>query len=355
MIRIQSKRKALPDALKSFWQKSEKKEEPSPPQKETTHHLIQKVVHSSLTEDRHTGSADEPNTEETKNTTTEEGGGQPKRRRKKKKRIKTWEEKAKELPVFKEVSNYPKLPVKDILITQSKPADLQNPYQLLENKYKVNIHFRPFIKVEGLSAQEFRNQRVDVQDYQGIIFTSRLAIDHFFRLIHEMRISLSESTKFFCLNEQIAFYMQKYMELRKRRILWGQASEDFKSILKKNKNAKFLLPASDTINEKIIGILDDLNVSYTRVDIYKTVLENIKDLKPENYDMMVFFTPIAVEALHKWFPKFKQDKTRFAAYSLLTANKLKDLGYRIDLFAPTLEFPSMVDAIAHYLLHTEEK
>lgn len=350
----ESTTKRIEEFLAEIRSITQKKEETSPPQKETTDHLIQKVVHSSLTEDRHAGSADEPNTEETKAATIEETGEQPKRRRKKKKRIKTWEEKAKELPVF-EVSNYPKLPVKDILITQSRPPDLQNPYQLLENKYKVNIHFRPFIKVEGLSAQEFRNQRVDVQDYQGIIFTSRLAIDHFFRLIHEMRISLSESTKFFCLNEQIGFYMQKYMELRKRRILWGQSLEDFKNILKKNKNAKFLLPASDTINEKVIGILDDLNVSYTKVDIYKTVLENIKDLKPGNYDMIVFFTPIAVEALHKWFPKFKQGKTRFAAYSLLTANKLKDLGYRIDLFAPTLEFPSMVDAIAHYLLHIEEK
>lgn len=278
-----------------------------------------------------------------------------KKRRKRKKKVKTWEEKAKQLPTF-EVSNYPKLPVKNILITQAKPSELQNPYQLLIDKYKVQIHFRPFIKVEGLTAQEFRNQKVDVLEYTGIIFTSRLAIDHFFRITHEMRVTLPDTTRFFCLNEQIAYYMQKYMELRKRRIFWGLGPiDDLKSILKKHPGGKILLPASDTIREKVIGILDSINLQYSAVDVYKTVPEDISDLKPEKFDMMAFFTPIAVEALHKYFPNFKQNKTRFAAYSILTANKLKELGYRIDIYAPTLEFPSMVNAIAHYLLHIKEK
>jgi uroporphyrinogen-III synthase len=150
--------------------------------------------------------------------------------------------------------------------------------------------------------------------------------------------------------------MQKYMELRKRRIFWGQGTlDDLKTVLKRFIEGKFLLPASDTIKEKVIGILDALNAQYTAVDIYKTVPEKITDIKPENYDAIVFFTPIAAESLKKNFPNFKQNKTRFAAYSIITANRLKELGYRVDIYAPTIEFPSMVNAIAHYLLHIDKK
>jgi len=315
-----------------------------------------KTSHQNDSLNANTSATEIKETTEQKPQSSEDQAQQSKKRgRRKKRQEKSWEEKAKTLPVF-EVSNFPKLPVKNILITQAKPADLQNPYQLLVDKYKVSIDFRPFIKVEGLTAQEFRNQRVDVLEHKGVIFTSRLAIDHFFRIMNEMRVVLPDSMKFFCLNEQIAYYMQKYMELRKRRIFWGQGSiEDLKKVLKKNIDGKFLLPASDTIREKVIGILDAIKAKYSTVDVYKTIPENISNLKPEKYDMIVFFTPIAVEALHKYFPKLKQDKIRFAAYSILTANKLKELGYRIDIYAPTKEFPSMVNAMAHYLLHINEK
>lgn len=310
----------------------------------TQQELLNKIVNASTEEEKKTSSANETATSE-----------EPKKRRKRGRKVKTWEEKARKLPTF-QVSDFPKLPVKSILITQAKPADLQNPYQLLIDKYKVIVNFRPFIKVEGLTAQEFRNQRVDVLEHRGIIFTSRLAIDHFFRIMNEMRVILPETTKFFCLNEQIAYYLQKYMEFRKRRIFWGQGTiDDLKNVLKKNIDGKFLLPASDTIREKVMGILDHLNAKYTAVDVYKTVPENISDLKPDQYDMIVFFTPIAVEALHKYFPKYKQNKTRFAAYSILTANKLQELGYRVDIYAPTLEFPSMVNAISHYLSNVKSK
>lgn len=311
----------------------------------TQQELLNKIVNASTEEEK----KNSPSANET--ATSEE----PKKRRKRGRKIKTWEEKAKKLPTF-QVSDFPKFPVKSILITQAKPADLQNPYQLLTDKYKVIVNFRPFIKVEGLTAQEFRNQRVDVLEYKGIIFTSRLAVDNFFRIMNEMRVTLPETTKFFCLNEQIAYYLQKYMEFRKRRIFWGQGTiDDLKNVLKKNIDGKFLLPASDTIREKVMGILDHLNAKYSAVDVYKTVPENISDLKPEQYDMIVFFTPIAVEALHKYFPKYKQNKTRFAAYSILTANKLQELGYRVDIYAPTLEFPSMVNAISHYLSNVKSK
>jgi len=310
--------------------------------KDTSKELLRKLVDSSIEDTTKTSSE---STEETKR----------KRGRRGKKKAKTWEEKAQKLPTF-EVSNFPKYPIKTILITQAKPTDLQNPYQLLIDKYKVKIDFRPFIKVEGLSAQEFRNQKVDVLEFSNIIFTSRLAVDHFFRILSEMRVSLPDTTKYFCLNEQIAYYMQKYMELRKRRIFWGQGTlDDLKTVLKKFIEGKFLLPASDTIKEKVIGILDALNAQYTAVDVYKTVPEKITDIKPENYDAIVFFSPIAAESLKKNFPNFKQNKTRFAAYSIITANRLKELGYRVDIYAPTLEFPSMVNALADYLLHVEEK
>jgi uroporphyrinogen-III synthase len=310
---------------------------------ETSNQLLKKLVDSSIEETAKVSSAE----------TTEVS--KRKRGKRGKKKSKTWEEKAQKLPTF-EVSNFPKYPIKSILITQAKPADLQNPYQLLIDKYKVKIDFRPFIKVEGLSGQEFRNQKVDVLEYSNIIFTSRLAIDHFFRILNEMRLNLPDTTKFFCLNEQIAYYMQKYMELRKRRIFWGQGTlDDLKTVLKRFIEGKFLLPASDTIKEKVIGILDALNAQYTAVDVYKTVPEKITDIKPENYDAIVFFTPIAAESLKKNFPNFKQNKTRFAAYSIITANRLKELGYRVDIYAPTLEFPSMVNALAHYLLHIDKK
>lgn len=310
---------------------------------ETSNQLLKKLVDSSIEETAKVSSAE--TTEVTKR----------KRGKRGKKKSKTWEEKAQKLPTF-EVSNFPKYPIKSILITQAKPTDLQNPYQLLIDKYKVKIDFRPFIKVEGLSGQEFRNQKVDVLEYSNIIFTSRLAIDHFFRILNEMRVNLPDTTKFFCLNEQIAYYMQKYMELRKRRIFWGQGTlDDLKTVLKRFIEGKFLLPASDTIKEKVIGILDALNAQYTAVDVYKTVPEKITDIKPENYDAIVFFTPIAAESLKKNFPNFKQNKTRFAAYSIITANRLKELGYRVDIYAPTIEFPSMVNAIAHYLLHIDKK
>lgn len=277
-----------------------------------------------------------------------------KRGRKKKREPKSWEEKAQALPTF-EVSNYPKLPVKKILITQNKPTDLQNPYQFLIDKYKVDIEFRPFIKAQGLSAQEFRNQKVNILEYGGVIFTSKFAMDCFFKIVHEMRMPLPDTFKYFCLNEQIANYIQKYMELRKRRVFWGQGTlADLKNTLKKNIDKKLLLPASDVIKDKIIGVLDELNAKYTLVDVYKTVPENISDIRPEKFDIIVFFTPIAVESLKKYFPTFKQNKTRFAAYSILTAKKLQELGYRVDIYAPTKEFPSMVNALAHYLLHAND-
>lgn len=335
--------------------------------KEENSSLLNKIVNTSIAEkkeskliikkiaDNNFNDGNENNKQEGTITDDAETTVKKTRRGRRKRREKTWEEKAKKLPTF-EISQFPKLPVKNILITNAKPTDLQNPYQFLTDKYKVNITFRPFIKVEGLTAQEFRNQKVDVLEYSGIIFTSRMAIDHFFRIINEMRIVMPDTTKYFCLNEQVAYYMQKYMELRKRKIFWSRGTlDDFKNVLKKNIDGKFLLPASDTIKEKIIGILDEIKAKYTSVNLYKTVPENITDIKPEKYDMIVFFTPIAVEALAKYFPKFKQNKTRFAAYSIITANKLKELGYRVDIFAPTIEFPSMVNAIAHYLLHIGEK
>lgn len=315
---------------------------PTPPTQEVEPTLSQKSTYHNDTINA--------NINDTQNKTSDTV--EPKRKRRSKK-IKTWEEKAKKLPTF-QISNYPKLPIKNILITQVKPTDLQNPYQFLIDKYKVNITFRPFIKVEGLSAQEFRNQRVDILEYKGIILTSRLAIDHFFRITNEMRITLPDDVKYFCLNEQIAYYMQKYMEFRKRRIFWGQGTlDDLKQVLKKNIDGKFLLPASDTIKEKIINILDSLGAKYQTADVYKTVPENIKDINPSKFDLITFFTPIAAESFKKNFPEFRQNKTRFAAYSIITANKLQELGYRVDIFAPTLEFPSMVNAIAHYLLNVD--
>jgi uroporphyrinogen-III synthase len=203
-----------------------------------------------------------------------------------------------------EISNFPKNKIKNILISQPKPGEGdKNPYLELAKKYNLNITFRQFIKIEGLNSQDFRAQRIDILEHGAVILTSRLSVDHYFRLCNEMRITVPESMKYFCINEQTAYYLQKYIQYRKRKIFFGHGTIlDLVDVIRKNKDEKFLLPASDVTKEQIVDFLDELNITYTKGTFYKTVSANLSDIKSlSDFDLLVFFTPAGIKSLKQNF------------------------------------------------------
>ncbi len=257
-----------------------------------------------------------------------------------------------------EVSNWPKNKVRTILISQPKPVENdKNPYVELARKYNLRATFRQFIRIEGLSARDFRTQRVDILEHHAVILTSRLAVDHFFRMCNEMRVTVPESMKYFCINEATAYYLQKYIQYRKRKIFFGhQTIQDLVDVIKKNRDEKFLLPVSDVHKEQIQGFLDELSIKYTKAVMYRTVsadLSDIKDLK--EYDLLVFFTPAGIRSLKHNFPGFRQADTRLACFGAATANELKKQGYRLDIYAPNPKNPSMSGAIDEYLKESNKR
>lgn len=257
-----------------------------------------------------------------------------------------------------EVSNYPKNKIKNILISQPKPAEGdKNPYVELAKKYNLNITFRQFIKIEGLNSQDFRAQRIDILEHGAVILTSRLSVDHYFRLCNEMRITVPESMKYFCINEQTAYYLQKYIQYRKRKIFFGHGTIlDLVDVIRKNKDEKFLLPASDVTKEQIVDFLDELKITYTKGTFYKTVSANLSDIKSlSDFDLLVFFTPAGIKSLKQNFPNFKQGGTRIAAFGHAAALLMKELGCRLDIFAPNPQNPSMSGAIESYLKESNKR
>ena len=257
-----------------------------------------------------------------------------------------------------DVSNYPKNKIKNILISQPKPADGEkNPYLDLAKKYNLNITFRQFIKIEGVSAQDFRLQKVDILEHGAVILTSRLAVDHYFRLCNELRITVPENMKYFCINEQTAYYLQKYIQYRKRKIFFGHGTIiDLVDVIRKNKDEKFLLPASDVTKEQIVDFLDELTITYTKATFYKTVSANLSDIKSlSDFDLLVFFTPAGIKSLKQNFPTFKQGSTRISAFGHATALTIKELGYRLDIFAPNPLNPSMSGALDTYLKESNKR
>lgn len=257
-----------------------------------------------------------------------------------------------------EVSNYPKNKVKNILISQPKPAEGdKNPYLELGKKYNLNLTFRQFIKIEGLNSQDFRAQRIDILEHGAVILTSRLSVDHYFRLCNEMRLTVPESMKYFCINEQTAYYLQKYIQYRKRKIFFGHGTIlDLVDVIRKNKDEKFLLPASDVTKEQIVDFLDELNITYTKGTFYKTVSADLSDIKSlSEFDLLVFFTPSGIRSLKHNFPNFKQGATRIAAFGNAVALNVKEAGYRLDVFAPNPQNPSMSGAIETYLKEANKR
>ncbi len=242
------------------------------------------------------------------------------------------------------------LKIKKILVTQPKPETAKSPYFDLAEKSNVQVDFRPFIQVEGVSAKEFRQTRVQILDHSGVIFTSRTAIDHFFKMSSEMRLIIPDSMKYFCMSEATAFYLQKYIVYRKRKIFYGAGRfSDLIDVMKKHKEEKFLLPVSQVNQPEITQSLDKAGYFYTKALIYKTVSSDLSDLKDVNYDILVFFSPSGIQSLMQNFPKFDQNGTRIACFGPATAKAVIDAGLRLDIEAPTAEAPSMTMALEQYI------
>lgn len=232
------------------------------------------------------------------------------------------------------------------MVSQPKPEGDKSPYYDLADKYKLKIDFRPFIHVEGIGAQEFRQQKVNIPEHTAIIFTSKTAIDHFFRICEEIRFEVPDSMKYFCISEAVAYYLQKYVTYRKRKIFFGkQTIEDLVEVMKKHKAEKFLLPCTDILRDKIPITLEEHKFNFTKAILYKTVASDLSDLEDVYYDMLVFFSPGGIESLLKNFPDFKQNNTRIAAFGPTTANAVIKNNLRLDVHAPMPNAPSMTAAI----------
>lgn len=246
--------------------------------------------------------------------------------------------------------------IKTILVSQPAPTDEKSPYYELAKKYALTIDFRPFIKVEAVPAQDFRQERINILDHTAIVLTSRNAVDHFFRMCKEMRITVPETMKYFCVSESVAYYVQKYIVFRKRKVFIGkQTFGDLMDVIKKHKEEKFLVPGSDIQKGEIPSLMEKAKVRYTNAVFYRTVASDLSDLKGLKYDMLVFFSPGGVESLKKNFPKFKQNGVFIAAFGPTTAKAVRDNGFRLDLEAPLPEAPSMTGAMEIFIKREARK
>ena len=240
--------------------------------------------------------------------------------------------------------------IKTMLISQPKPATEKSPYFDLADKMKLTIDFRPFIHVEDVNVKDFRTQKVDISKYTGVILTSRMAVDHYFRMAKEMRFEVPTDMKYFCLSESTAFYLQKYVVYGKRKIFHGQVRmPELSPIIKKHKKEKFLLPCSDILKSSIPAALDEVGIDYNKAVMYKTVCSDLSDLSNVQYDVLVFFSPGGIESLFKNFPDFVQGDTQIATFGPTTAKAAKAAGLRIDIEAPTKTAPSMTMAIEQHI------
>lgn len=247
--------------------------------------------------------------------------------------------------------------IKKILVSQPKPTSEKSPYFDIAREFGVELVFRPFIKVEGLTAKEFRQQKVSILNYTAIVFTSRHAIDNFFKLSKELRITIPEDMKYFCVTETIALYIQKYVQYRKRKVFYGTTGKivDLVPLMVKHKTEKFLVPMSDVHNNSVTELLDAKKLEYKECVMYRTVSDDFtpEEVEQFDYDMLMFFSPAGLNALTKNFPDFEQGDIRIAAFGPATAKEVTDRGLRLDLKAPTPEFPSMTGALKDYLKHNK--
>jgi len=240
-------------------------------------------------------------------------------------------------------------PVKTILVSQPKPE--RSPYYELEKKYGLQIDWRPFIHVEGVEAREFRKARIRPDEFTAVILTSKNAVDHFFRICEELRVKMSQDTKYFCLSEAIANYLQKFIIYRKRKVFYGKRTiQDLAPALKKHKaNEKFLLPCSNLGAKEVSEFLEENGFQWQDAMMYKTVSSDLSDLSDVTYDVLVFFSPLGIQSLYENFPDFKQNETRIAVFGNSTGKAVEERGLTINIKAPAPEAPSMTMALEKYL------
>lgn len=240
--------------------------------------------------------------------------------------------------------------VTSILVSQPEPNDENNPYAKLAEKYNLKIDFRKFIGIDPVDIREFRKQKINILDHSAIILTSRNAVDHFFRLAAESKVEIPTDMKYFCVSEQTANYLQKYIVIRKRKIFTGErTAQDLLEVIKKHKNEKYLFPCSNIRKDDIPNFLSENGFDYNEAIIYKTVAADLSDLSDITYDIIAFFSPSGIGSLFDNFPDFKQNKTRIAAFGPTTAKAVKDAGLILDIQAPLPSAPSMTGALELYI------
>jgi uroporphyrinogen-III synthase len=240
--------------------------------------------------------------------------------------------------------------IKNILVSQPKPENGKSPYTELAKKNNITVDFRPFSQVEGISSKEFRQNRIDISSHTAVIFTSKTAIDHFYRICEDLRVSVPDTMKYFCLAESTAFYLQKYIVYRKRKIFYCNGRfEDLLDLILKHKDEKYLFPVSDAHTNEIPQLLEQHNISFTSAVFYRTICSDLSDIASLNYDVLVFFSPSGIKSLLQNFPNFQQNEIKIASFGSTTAKAVIDAGLRLDIEAPRPEVPSMAMALDQFI------
>ena len=241
--------------------------------------------------------------------------------------------------------------IKKILVSQPKPVTEKSPYFDIIEKYNVKIDFRPFIKVEPIPSKEFRTQRINILEHTAIIFNARHGIDHFFHLCEELRVTIPESMKYFCVSETVALYLQKYIQYRKRKIFFTQTGKfaDLAAILNKHTDEKYLYITSDIRNEETMSVLENAKINFNQAIMYRTVSTKISEEELQDYDMLVFFSPAGIKSLLENAPNMQQGDRVIASYGSTTAQAVHEAGLRLDLEAPSPGVPSMTMALENFL------
>ncbi|MCX6258599.1 MAG: uroporphyrinogen-III synthase [Bacteroidia bacterium] len=240
--------------------------------------------------------------------------------------------------------------IKSILVSQPKPEDVKSPYFELAEKYCLKVDFRPFIHVEPIPARDFRKERINILDHTAVIFTSRTSVDHFYRICTEMRIEVPDEMKYFCISESIAFYLQKYIVFRKRKVFYGKGKFDSViDLIEKYREDKFLVPLSDIHKQEIPEKLQKHKFKFTPAILYRTVVSDLSDLQDVYYDILVFFSPAEINSLFHNFPDFQQNSTKIAAFGPITTHAVAEAGLRLDIPAPTPQSPSMTMALEEFI------
>lgn len=240
--------------------------------------------------------------------------------------------------------------IKKILVSQPQPDNEKSPYHELAKKNNLQIDFRPFIHVEEVSGKDFRNSKINILDHSAVVFTSRTAIDHFFRISKELRLIIPDTMKYFCISEATAFYLQKYITYRKRKVFYGNGKfDDLLDLIVKHKTENFLVPLSDIHKQEIPDMLDVAKIKYTKAILYRTVSSDLSDLESVNYDILVFFSPSGIASLKQNFPNFEQKDTMIASFGPTTAKAVESAGLRLDIKAPNPQAPSMAMALEQFI------